>query len=324
VQQRNRELHSLRCDFELKLKVAQVNKDEEGLYFPHNVDFRGRAYTMHPHLNHLGADSCRGLLLFGQSRPLGEHGLTWLRIQVRPAAALTCFLRHAPCAPPPTLQVANLFGGGIDKKAMNLREQFATDNMHLISDSALHPMDGMKWWQQAEDPWQCLAACIELHYASQASDPASFESCLPVHQDGSCNGLQHYAALGRDAEGGRAVNLLPGLEPADVYRCICTFPRSQAAHALRVPPCRGIADRVKEVVLREAHSSESAARLVGQVDRKLVKQARRACPARARLTGLIAHVQTVMTSVYGVTFMGAREQIWNRHVLGCPFTRWIL
>lgn len=26
---------------------------EPRFYFPHNVDFRGRAYPMHPHLNHL-------------------------------------------------------------------------------------------------------------------------------------------------------------------------------------------------------------------------------------------------------------------------------
>jgi DNA-directed RNA polymerase len=40
---------------------------------------------------------------------------------------------------------------------------------------------------------------------------------LPVHQDGSCNGLQHYAALGRDALGGAAVNLTPSELPQDVY-----------------------------------------------------------------------------------------------------------
>ena len=32
-------------------------------------------------------------------------------------------------------------------------------------------------------------------------------------QDGSCNGLQHYAALGRDVLGGRSVNVLPSEKP---------------------------------------------------------------------------------------------------------------
>lgn len=36
-------------------------------------------------------------------------------------------------------------------------------------------------------------------------------------QDGSCNGLQHYAALGRDVLGATSVNLMPCEEPQDVY-----------------------------------------------------------------------------------------------------------
>lgn len=36
-------------------------------------------------------------------------------------------------------------------------------------------------------------------------------------QDGSCNGLQHYAALGRDQVGGESVNLVPFNAPKDVY-----------------------------------------------------------------------------------------------------------
>jgi len=43
----------------------------------------------------------------------------------------------------------------------------------------------------------------------RSDNPEAHLSALPVHQDGSCNGLQHYAALGRDAWGGHAVNLTP-------------------------------------------------------------------------------------------------------------------
>lgn len=41
---------------------------------------------------------------------------------------------------------------------------------------------------------------------------------LYVFQDGSCNGLQHYAALGRDEKGGQMVNLTPSLQRQDVYQ----------------------------------------------------------------------------------------------------------
>ena len=40
---------------------------------------------------------------------------------------------------------------------------------------------------------------------------------LPCFQDGSCNGLQHYAAMGRDVIGGASVNLTPSSVPQDVY-----------------------------------------------------------------------------------------------------------
>lgn len=44
-----------------------------------------------------------------------------------------------------------------------------------------------------------------------------FLASLCFTQDGSCNGLQHYAALGRDVIGATSVNLLPCEEPQDVY-----------------------------------------------------------------------------------------------------------
>jgi hypothetical protein len=48
---------------------------------------------MHPHLNHLGSDICRGLLQFAQAKPLGDDGLYWLKVSVslqqHPVASVT-------------------------------------------------------------------------------------------------------------------------------------------------------------------------------------------------------------------------------------------
>ena len=52
------------------------------MFFPMNLDFRGRVYPIPPHLNHMGNDLCRGLLCFARKKPLGERGLFWLKIQV--------------------------------------------------------------------------------------------------------------------------------------------------------------------------------------------------------------------------------------------------
>lgn len=44
------------------------------------MDFRGRVYPVPPHLNHIGNDLVRGLLLFGVGRKIGKNGLRWLKI----------------------------------------------------------------------------------------------------------------------------------------------------------------------------------------------------------------------------------------------------
>ena len=117
TKQRNRELHSQRCDFLIKLQVAKEMRDEDRIYFPHNIDFRGRAYTMHVHLNHLGSDICRGALVFADARPLGDDGLDWLYIQA-----------------------ANLYAGGVDKLPMDERRQWIEDRVHLLEQSARDPL----------------------------------------------------------------------------------------------------------------------------------------------------------------------------------------
>ncbi|XP_022844750.1 DNA-directed RNA polymerase 2B, chloroplastic/mitochondrial-like isoform X4 [Olea europaea var. sylvestris] len=257
IKKENRERHSQRCDIELKLAVARRMKEEEGFFYPHNLDFRGRAYPMHPHLNHLGSDICRGILEFAEGRPLGKLGLHWLKIHL-----------------------ANLFANGVDKLSHEGRISFIENHLDDIFDSADRPLEGKCWWLNAEDPFQCLAVCINLSEALRSPSPETTISHIPVHQDGSCNGLQHYAALGRDKLGAATVNLVAGEKPGDVYS--------------------GIAARVLEIMKSDAQKDPAvfpdalrARALVSQVDRKLVKQ-------------------TVMTSVYGVTYIGARDQIKRR------------
>ena len=78
-------------------------------------------------------------------------------------------------------------------------------------------LQGRGWWKTADDPWQALATCMEIADATRSPDPTQYISHQPVHQDGSCNGLQHYAALGQDTYGAKQVNLLPADRPQDVY-----------------------------------------------------------------------------------------------------------
>ncbi|KAJ9489992.1 hypothetical protein VN97_g3295 [Penicillium thymicola] len=237
--------HSVRCFQNFQLEVARAFR-KEVFYLPHNMDFRGRAYPLPPYMNQMGADNSRGLLLFDKGKALGESGMRWLKIQI-----------------------ANLFG--YDKASMSEREQFTMDNLDDVLDSANAGLHGRRWWLQAEDPWQLLAACCELRNALQLSEPTEYVSHLPIHQDGSCNGLQHYAALGGDSVGAQQVNLEPSDRPSDVYTGVCEF--------------------VKEAIAQDAANGQRLAkRLEGRVTRKIVKQ-------------------TVMTNVYGVTYLGATRQV---------------
>lgn len=239
-------LHSQRCFQNFQLETARAFAKEKNVYFPHSVDFRGRAYPIPPILNHIGSDLSRGLLKFARGKELGTVGLQWLKIHL-----------------------ANLYG--FDKASLREREQFALDKMDEVRDSATNPLSGRRWWAEAEDPWQCLACCIELKNAFDLPDPTRYVSQLPVHQDGTCNGLQHYAALGGDHAGARQVNLEPSDRPQDIYT--------------------GVAELVKEEVAMDAAQGKPQAMFIdGYITRKVVKR-------------------TVMTNVYGVTFMGAKSQV---------------
>lgn len=238
-------LHSQRCYMNLQLEIARAFRDQT-LYFPHNVDYRGRAYPIPTYLNHMGADHARAILKFSTGKELGVRGLRWLKIHL-----------------------ANVFG--LDKASFDEREAFADENVDNIVDSVTKPFDGTRWWLSAEDPWQCLAACFELKAALELPDPTKFVSQLPIQQDGTCNGLQHYAALGGDTSGAKQVNLEPGDRPADVYSAV--------------------AELVKQSIAKDAAAKNRFGEILnGKITRKVVKQ-------------------TVMTNVYGVTFAGAKKQV---------------
>jgi Autographiviridae RNA polymerase len=76
------------------------------------------------------------------------------------------------------------------------------------------------WFWAHEDvdsPLQFLAFCKEWSDFVRSGRSLAFVSHLPVSMDGSCNGLQHFAALTRDQKLAQSVNLAPSTTPKDVY-----------------------------------------------------------------------------------------------------------
>ena len=64
------ECFSLWCDTLYKLSIANHFKDET-MFFPHNIDFRGRVYPIAPYFHHMGGDLSRSLLVFAKGKTLG-------------------------------------------------------------------------------------------------------------------------------------------------------------------------------------------------------------------------------------------------------------
>lgn len=247
-----RELKNLRTSIEITNKVANAfGKNGDLLYHCYMLDFRGRVYTFSP-LTHYGSDLTRSLFLFWKSQPLGENGFYWVKYQL-----------------------ASLFG-------IKNCEEFYEENKQNIIDSAMNPLDGSRWWMKADKPFCALSVCFEikniLDFQESGNNIEDYLSRLPIHQDGSCNGLQHYAALATDENGGRAVNLIGvGDSKQDVYIEVMKVVRGK------------IEKDIKDANLPE-ETIDLAKFYLKILCRKLVKR-------------------PVMTTVYGVTLAGASAQI---------------
>ena len=243
---------SIRCTESYKIELARAFCGEK-MFFPHSLDFRGRAYPINVYLNQLGNDLSRGLIQFWDGKPLGKSGLTWLKIHLG-----NCF--------------------GMSKKTFVERVKFSDDNHAEIMKDCEDPLRPNAFWRTAEDEFQALATIIEIGAAMK--NPTGIENyvChLPVHQDGSCNGLQHYAALGGDVDGASKVNLLPAERPQDVYSAVCDIVNRKVKEEYEANKDNEVYSKRYEI-------------LKDIITRKVVKQ-------------------PVMTTVYGVTAYGAKLQV---------------
>lgn len=235
------------------LSVAMELRDKPTIYYPHTKDFRGRLYpaaTIGPHPQ--GNDIQKALIMFAEGVPLGPSGLYWLCIRAANAA-------------------------GQDKLSMEDRVKWTLENQEQIIAAAQDPLNSLWWTMGTDEPWSLLATCYELASALSSSSPESFVSHLPVPLDGSCNGLQHLAAMGLDPVGAVATNLTASEARQDIYTAV--------------------ADRVRLQVEQDVLDGVDEARVwQGKVTRKVVKRA-------------------VMTTPYGVTDRGIRDQlIFDKHV----------
>ena len=199
-QEEARKSKALRCL--VAIKTAERFAEYDSIYFPWNVDYRGRCYPIPTALSPQGDDIQKSLLLFAKGTPLASNeDLKWLKI-------------HG----------ANLSGN--DK--ISFKERIAWVEAHEtdIVNSAEDPL-GYRWWYEVSKgdyPMEFLAFCFEyrklLTYIEKYGNAIGFVSNLPLAFDGTCSGLQHFSALLRDEVGGQAVNLMPSDTVQDIYSIV--------------------------------------------------------------------------------------------------------
>lgn len=181
------------------LKTAERFSEYDKMYFPCNMDFRGRIYPI-PVFNFQGDDLTKGLIELTDVPPLSNpKDIKWFYI---------VGANHA----------------GVDKVSFDDRIKWVMDNKEHILASANDPL-GYTWWEEQDEPWQFLQWCFEFkrlmeYTESHNGDPTGFVTGTVVAFDGTCSGLQHYSALLRDPVGAEAVNLIPQSKPNDIYRIV--------------------------------------------------------------------------------------------------------
>jgi len=207
-----------------KLNLAHELR-EETFWIPHCPDFRGRLYPQSQDLNFTNDDVSRGLLMFAEGKPFGETGAYWLKVRL-----------------------ANSYGQ--DKLTFDQRVDWVHENHVSILDSAINPLDGARFWADADEPFQFLAAANEYRNLAEQGDKAL--NYIPINLDATASGLQHLAAWSRDPVAAQVVNMTDSDIRYDIY---------------------GIqAKALNELIERDLSASEEAQNCHGAVNRKTVKR----------------------------------------------------
>jgi DNA-directed RNA polymerase len=269
----NQRIKGTRKIMGLRFSVAELMIDEPHIYFPHQLDHRGRAYPVPQMINPQCDDIGRSPLEFAEGKPLGERGAYWLAIHM-----------------------ANCYGK--NKVSFDERLSWVHQHEQEIIAFADKPLRVHRFWQEADKPWLFRAACKEWKgYREQGPD---FRSHLPVSMDGTCNGYQHLSAMARDLIGGRATNLIPGAKPEDIYQEVADHVRRRLRGDAENNPsseARGRAERKRDSAQPQEKAEASKADqdaalqlLFGKIDRSVVKHA-------------------TMTTPYGVTRVTIYSQL---------------
>ena len=216
---RNRQANEFRksCRTRMTMEAVQRFKDREKFYIPWSFDYRGRAYPIPAFLTPQDTDFGKSLLRSYEQSYMTPEAEDWL-----------------------AFQVATTYG--LDKAPMQERLQWVKDNITFIKRVATDPIGFLSEWEQADEPWQFLAACEEYYHCVVVCNRS--HTGLFVATDATCSGLQILAGLARDRSTAQLVNVLPGSKPQDAYKVVAEQAKPYSPASIRPHMDRKVVKRV--------------------------------------------------------------------------------
>lgn len=268
------------------LGVAKKYANYAEIYFPWNMDYRGRLYPIPTELQPQGDAIQKALLLFAHPTPVEHESAEkwWL------------------------INGANL--AGVDKVSFEERIAWTKTHEQEILDSAADPMNNTFWAEQ-DEPWMFLAYCFEYvkykEWMSQHGTIVGFTTGIPFNYDGTCSGLQHFSMLLRDEIGGQAVNLVPQETVSDIYKIVA----DKINPVLTNDAVSGTEDGYKKDKKGNIKTNEDGEPIIELGTKTLAQQWLMFAKAKFGTNGITRKVckRSVMTLAYGSGRYGFSENI---------------
>ena len=175
---------------EVDFKIAELNAvlneadvfKEGDIYSEYVYDFRGRMLAKPIFLNHQKSKEAKSLIRLPESAatPLGQNG--WQDL---------------------SFYAADLFGKELD--------------FDKVMEWGKNPLKNTGWLTEAKDPFNFIAAAVEMYNAVESGDRYAYKSSFVVYSDASNSGAQHIALLTKDAKLAEAVNVSGSQGIGDLY-----------------------------------------------------------------------------------------------------------
>ena len=185
-----------RMQMEMRLLIAN-DLGDLNFWHSYSCDFRGRAYTQSTILSPQSGDFDAALIEFAEGVEVDDDMLYWIKVNV-----------------------ANLWDQ--DKIPFDDRVKWVDNNIDMLSQVAQFPEETVRLWEDDKKKknvsFRRLAATFDLFSAINIK-----LSFIPIHLDGTCNGIQHWVAAMLDEMLASYVNVCDTDKPGDMYNFIASM-----------------------------------------------------------------------------------------------------